>query len=40
MSALTILEDIRIATPCQQNWDEMPGDDRVRRCPACSRCSL
>jgi len=37
MGALTILEDIRIATPCQASWDEMPGDDRVRSCPACSR---
>src|SRR3954468_4131949 len=37
MIALTILDDIRIATPCRENWDEMPGDDRVRSCPACSR---
>jgi hypothetical protein len=37
MDSLTILDDIRIATPCQANWDEMPGDDRVRSCPACSR---
>jgi hypothetical protein len=37
MGALTILEDIRIATPCQARWDEMSGDDRVRSCPACSR---
>ena len=37
MGTLTILDDIRIATPCQASWDEMPGDDRVRSCPACSR---
>ncbi len=37
MKALTILNEIRIATPCQANWDEMPGDDRVRSCPLCSR---
>jgi hypothetical protein len=37
MDALTVLDDIRIATPCQASWDEMPGDDRVRSCPACSR---
>jgi hypothetical protein len=37
MSTLTILEDIRIATPCQASWDEMPGDDRIHSCPACSR---
>jgi hypothetical protein len=37
MGALTVLDDIHIATPCQTSWDEMPGDDRVRSCPACSR---
>ena len=37
MSRLTILDDVRIGTPCQASWDEMPGDDRVRSCPACSR---
>ena len=37
MAALTILEDLRIATPCCESWDEMAGDDRVRFCRACSR---
>jgi hypothetical protein len=37
MGTLPVLDDIRIATPCQMNWDEMPGDDRVRSCSACSR---
>jgi hypothetical protein len=37
MGSLTILEDIRFATPCTASWNEMPGDDRVRWCPACSR---
>ena len=37
MGTLTILEDIRIATPCQASWDEMSGDNRVRSCPTCSR---
>ncbi len=37
MGTLTILDDLRIATPCQASWDEMPGDDRVRSCPLCSR---
>ena len=32
-----LLDDIRIATPCDASWDEMPGDDRVRSCSACSR---
>jgi hypothetical protein len=37
MRALTVLDDIRIATPCQANWEDMPGDERVRSCPVCSR---
>ncbi len=37
MGALTILDEIRIATPCQANWDDMPGDDRVRECALCAR---
>jgi hypothetical protein len=37
MDASTILAEIRVATPCRANWDEMPGDDRVRSCPTCSR---
>ncbi len=37
MSALTILDSIVIATPCQASWDEMPGDDRVHFCATCSR---
>lgn len=37
MSALTVLDDIRIATPCNASWEDMPGDDRVRFCWACSR---
>ena len=37
MGALSILDEVRIATPCQANWDEMAGDDRVRHCSLCSR---
>jgi hypothetical protein len=37
MDALTILDEIRVATPCQARWDEMPGDDRVRYCRVCAR---
>ncbi|MCA9279781.1 MAG: hypothetical protein H6815_09365 [Phycisphaeraceae bacterium] len=29
------LEDIRIASPCPMNWDEMVGDDRTRFCEMC-----
>jgi hypothetical protein len=37
MGSLTILDDLRVATPCRANWDEMVGDDRVRFCSDCSR---
>ena len=37
MTSLKILDNIRIASPCDASWDEMPGDDRVRSCSACSR---
>jgi hypothetical protein len=37
MDTLILLDEIRIATPCRANWDEMPGDDRVRSCALCSR---
>lgn len=29
------LNDIRIASPCQANWDEMYGDNRKRFCGDC-----
>ena len=29
------LENIRIASPCAQDWDEMVGDERQRFCGAC-----
>jgi hypothetical protein len=31
------LENIRIASPCHADWDEMTGDDRVRTCGACAK---
>jgi hypothetical protein len=31
------LEDIRVATPCRADWNEMLGDDRVRFCTKCSK---
>lgn len=37
MGVLTVLDEVQIATPCRENWDEMSGDDRVRSCPACAR---
>jgi len=32
-----VLEDIRIATPCSADWDEMSGDARVRFCGKCEK---
>lgn len=31
------LEDIRIASPCRANWDNMEGDDRKRYCALCRK---
>src|SRR5262245_44731639 len=33
--ALEVLSQVRVASPCQQNWEEMTGDDRVRLCGSC-----
>jgi hypothetical protein len=32
-----LLENVRVASPCQARWEEMTGDDRVRRCGACDK---
>jgi hypothetical protein len=37
METTTILNDLRIASPCQASWDKMKGNDRVRFCDLCSR---
>src|SRR5690348_9670417 len=34
---LPVLNNIRVASPCRQSWDEMDGDDRSRFCGACNR---
>jgi hypothetical protein len=34
---LATLDDLRIPTPCTQNWDEMAGDDRARFCGICQK---
>lgn len=31
------LADVRIASPCEQRWADMTGDDRVRVCHGCDR---
>src|SRR6478672_6863471 len=32
-----VLENIRIATPCNADWDDMSGDARVRFCGKCEK---
>jgi len=32
-----VLENIRIATPCSADWDDMNGDARVRFCGKCEK---
>jgi hypothetical protein len=32
-----VLENIRIATPCSADWDDMRGDERVRFCGKCEK---
>ena len=32
-----LLEELRIATPCRADWDDMQGDDRVRFCGRCQK---
>jgi hypothetical protein len=31
------LENIRIASPCRADWNDMTGDERVRTCAACAK---
>ena len=31
------LENMRIASPCRADWNEMTGDDRIRTCAACAK---
>jgi hypothetical protein len=33
----SLLDEVRVASPCTASWDEMEGDDRVRHCKACDR---
>lgn len=34
---LDLLDDVRVASPCSAEWDEMRGDDRVRHCEHCDK---
>ena len=33
----SVLDNIRVATPCSAEWSAMVGDDRVRACRACQK---
>lgn len=35
--ALPLLEQVRVASPCNASWDEMVGDERVRFCLSCEK---
>ena len=34
---LPVLPNLRVATPCRADWNEMVGDDRVRHCAHCDK---
>ncbi len=34
---LPVLDDVRVASPCEADWDGMVGGERVRRCGACRK---
>lgn len=31
-----MIDNIRVASPCSADWEQMQGDDRVRHCDACN----
>lgn len=33
---MSLLDNVRVASPCQADWNQMPGDERVRHCPECN----
>ncbi|WP_437672047.1 hypothetical protein [Sorangium sp. So ce131] len=35
--ALPLLDNVRVASPCTADWEEMAGDDRVRFCGQCQK---
>jgi hypothetical protein len=37
MTTVASLDELRIATPCHADWDEMTGDERVRFCARCEK---
>lgn len=34
---LPVLDNIRVASPCTADWNQMTGDDRVRHCGQCRK---
>ena len=34
---LPVLDNIKVATPCTADWNQMTGDDRVRHCGQCQK---
>lgn len=35
--SLTMLDEVRIATPCDASWEAMAGDERKRFCVSCNK---
>jgi hypothetical protein len=35
--SLPVLEDVQIASPCSENWEDMVGDQRTRFCVKCDK---
>jgi hypothetical protein len=35
--ALPLLENIKVASPCHERWENMDGDSRVRNCGKCEK---
>ncbi len=35
--SLSVLNDIRVASPCPAAWDQMSGNDRERHCSLCDQ---
>lgn len=34
---LPVLDNLRVASPCHEDWAKMTGDDRVRACGSCAQ---
>jgi hypothetical protein len=34
---LPVLDNLRVASPCSEQWAAMPGDERVRACDKCKQ---